>query len=96
MLIQDDCADPVANVEIAKTIVHENYNPRSRDQSNDIALIRLAKSPPQSDFIRPICLPIAEHLKNKDYDNTTLTVVGFGKTKNGMLNSIHLEAFMYS
>lgn len=79
-----DCADPVVNVQITETIVHENYSAVATTPEHDIALIRLARPISNTDFIRPICLPVAKHLQNKEFESTPLTIVGFGRTENGM------------
>lgn len=84
-IFQGECADPVENIDVADTIVHEQYDAASDSQSNDIALIRLARPAPYTDFIRPICLPVARHLRNKNFDNVGLYVVGFGKTEHGII-----------
>lgn len=77
---QGECADPTVNIRVAETIVHENYEPESILQANDIALIRLARPVSFTDYIRPICLPIAKNLQNKDYnnDNIAMLVAGYG------------------
>lgn len=36
-----------------------------------------------SDFIKPICLPQSENLKNIKYDGINLVVAGWSKTENG-------------
>lgn len=71
------------NIPVAETIVHENYVSTSSSQANDIALVRLQLAAPYTDFIRPICLPVQD-CQGKNYDGSTLTVIGFGKTENGM------------
>lgn len=38
----DYCSDAPVNVPISRIISHNNYNPNSRAQENDIALIRLS------------------------------------------------------
>lgn len=38
-----ECADPVIDIPIAERIIHESYDPNSRAQANDIALVRLAR-----------------------------------------------------
>lgn len=77
---QSDC-DQKIDVPIAESIIHENYVPHERH--NDIALIRLAQSVQFSNWIKPICLPFAQHLRNKSYDDSLLTTAGFGNDKNG-------------
>lgn len=78
------CADLVQDIPVAEAEVHENYTPTSGSQANDIALIRLQRTTLYNDFIRPICLPIAEDLRNKNYDGLALKVAGFGRTETGM------------
>lgn len=74
------------NIDVAYTIVHEQYYAEVDSQANDIALIRLARPAPYTDYIRPICLPAARHLRNKNLDDLPLVVAGFGKTENGIMN----------
>lgn len=38
-----ECAEPVIDVPIAERIIHESYEPSSRAQANDIALLRLVR-----------------------------------------------------
>lgn len=39
-----DCSDPALDVPVEEIIPHENYNPNSKSQENDIALLRLSQS----------------------------------------------------
>ena len=80
---------------MAETIVHENYEPESISQENDIALIRLTRSVSFSKSVSPICLPIAKDLENKRYnnDNISMTIAGYGPNKNG--NYAFFSRFFY-
>lgn len=73
------CAPPVVNILTAETIVHEKYT-KSFSSYNDIALIRLAKSISFSEWVKPICLPIAKEIRNKNFRAKPLVVAGFGST----------------
>lgn len=94
LLYQGECADPVANIPVESTIVHEGYSPNSKSQSNDIALIRLAQPAPYTDFIRPVCLPIGPNVRNKNLDNFPLIVAGFGRTESGRQSDVKMKLEM--
>lgn len=79
--IKDDedtqlCADDPISVGVEEQIPHEDYRPLSRDQKNDIALLRLTQDVTFTNYIRPICLPADASMGVK------LFVAGWGKTEN--------------
>lgn len=80
---EGECALPVVDVPVEQLIPHERYNPDSKQQEHDIALVRLSQTVQFTDFVRPICLPLSERLRQQLYDNVVLTVAGWGKTENG-------------
>lgn len=80
---EDNCSDPVRNVPVVGRIPHPDYQIHSRTQENDIALLRLAYSVQFSDWVRPICLPLSQNVRNRNYDGVSLVVAGWGKTENG-------------
>lgn len=65
---------------IAEKIVHPGYSRKSKDAWHDIALLRLSSSLEFNDGVKPICLPLANHLWHKDFTGQNLTTAGFGKT----------------
>lgn len=75
------CNDPYVDVAIEQIIVHEDYDPNSRSQYHDIALLRLQRDVKFTEFIVPICLPFETSLRSLKYTNKELEVVGFGKTE---------------
>lgn len=84
------CAPLAVDLAIAKTIVHESFVPFSVDQSNDIAIVKLAGTVEFNDFVKPICLPdSSSYLQN--FDGVPLIVAGFGKTETGAQSNIKLR-----
>lgn len=87
--VDSECAPPVVNVPVEQLIPHESYNPDSKQQEHDIALVRLSQTVAFNDFVRPICLPLGNRLRQTVYDNVALTVAGWGKTENNT-NSVRM------
>lgn len=75
----DLCADPVKNIPVEEKVPHENYASDSKSQIHDIALLRLAENVEYTDWIKPICLPRAEHLKSNNYVGDSMHFAGWGK-----------------
>ncbi|XP_058795516.1 CLIP domain-containing serine protease HP8-like [Phymastichus coffea] len=69
------CSDPPVTIRIEEQIVHEDYAPYSAHQRYDIALLRLSRDMPYTDYIRPICLPDNSNVASK------LTAAGWGRTE---------------
>jgi len=76
-----DCASAHIDVGVAEIVIHPQYNARSRDQPNDIALLRLAQTIVYNDFIKPICLPIESNLRSATFLNTAMDIAGWGVTE---------------
>ncbi|KAB0800599.1 hypothetical protein PPYR_06339 [Photinus pyralis] len=74
------CSEPPIDVAVVEKIAHEYYNPFDPNQSNDIALLRLARDVPYTEFIKPICLPVYPNLLKQTFAGTNATVAGWGKT----------------
>lgn len=71
------------DIPVSEMIPHEQYVPTSKTQENDIALLRLQRAARYTDWIKPICLPIADNLRSINFDGKALTVSGWGKTETG-------------
>lgn len=78
-----DCALAPVNIRITEKIPHSQYDPNSKAQGNDIALLRLENSVQYTDFIKPICLPLSQTLRSGSLDGIALDVAGWGKTETG-------------
>lgn len=76
----ETCSDPALDVAIKEILPHEHYHAESVGHENDIALIRLAKSAPNTQWIRPICLPIESKWRTKVFDDIPMVVAGWGYT----------------
>ncbi|XP_075985903.1 phenoloxidase-activating enzyme-like [Anticarsia gemmatalis] len=67
----EDCTEGPTSIPIEKIIAHPEY----RDKKNDIALIKLARVAPYTDFVRPICLPTTDMTLRTD--SFRLTAAGW-------------------
>lgn len=72
----DDGANPV-QVEVQEVTVHPEY--RNGAYVNDIAVLRLAEEVPFSLSIHPICLPVQDNLRNRDFFRTYPFIAGWGR-----------------
>ncbi|XP_017084141.1 spaetzle-processing enzyme [Drosophila eugracilis] len=84
------CAPKHIDIEVEKGIIHEQFSPNSVDQKNDIALVRLKKSVSYTDYVRPICLPNADLIRNNFVDYG-MDVAGWGLTENMEPSQIKLK-----
>lgn len=84
-----DCADPVVEVPVQQIIKHEAY--QDTQEHNDIALLRLQWSVRYSYFIKPICLPFAPALRQKNHVGERFDVAGWGRTEYETRSSIKLR-----
>lgn len=79
------CADPVLTMEVEEQLAHEDYQPRVTGEKHDIALLRLARDVPFSNFVKPICLPSSPSLNQKFH------VAGWGKTETKSESEVKLK-----
>uniref|UniRef100_A0A182N3T8 Peptidase S1 domain-containing protein n=1 Tax=Anopheles dirus TaxID=7168 RepID=A0A182N3T8_9DIPT len=79
----DECADPVRDVMIANVIVHADYFREGIAYYNDIALLELIEPVEFTDFVQPICLPIAPEVRQVNYTGMYMTIAGWGQTLHG-------------
>ncbi|XP_055847601.1 serine protease easter-like [Episyrphus balteatus] len=86
----EDCADPHVDVTIEQVIPHEKFLKSNR--FHDIGLIRLSRNVDYTDFIRPICLPLKDILKQSTFDGIKMDVSGWGKTKHRTSSNVKLKA----
>ncbi|XP_005185522.1 serine protease easter [Musca domestica] len=89
---EKDCAPEYIDVRVERAIPHPLYDPNSRNQANDIALLRLERNVQFTDFISPICLPISSSLRSATFDGIVMDVAGWGKTENMSVSDLKLKA----
>ena len=71
------CSEPYRDFVVEESFPHENYDPKSKSQHNDIALLRLTEKVEEfTSFIKPICLPLEESVRNFDLTNAVMNVTG--------------------
>lgn len=66
------------DIPVDLKIVHERFNPKII--YSDIALLRLAQSAPFNAKVRPICLPLSDEHRNRDYTYYQPFLAGWGAT----------------
>lgn len=86
-----ECADPVQDIPIEQTIVHQDYHASDKNTHNDIALIRLARPVKYSYFIKAICLPTDTQLRGFTDVGKKFTVAGWGRTEYGVWSDVKLK-----
>ncbi|CAG4953655.1 unnamed protein product [Parnassius apollo] len=89
--VQGDCSPTPLDVRIEDIIPHEGYSKFDSHQQNDIALLRLARDVPYSDFIKPICLPLTQDQRNNLFSGYDMEVAGWGKTETRSMSEIKLK-----
>ena len=92
------CSDPYRDFEVEEAIPHENFNHLNKNQHNDIALLRLTEKIEKfTTFIKPICLPLEESVRNIDLTNEMMFVTGWGRTltttKSDIKKKIDIKGF---
>ncbi|XP_043252767.1 venom serine protease Bi-VSP-like isoform X2 [Colletes gigas] len=73
---EDDGAQP-AQIEIEQKIVHPGYTSSPR-VSNDIAVLRLVEDVQFTSYVYPICLPVKEPLRSKNFERYFPFIAGWG------------------
>lgn len=71
----NDGASPI-DANIILKVLHESFDPKYI--ANDIGLLKLDRILTMTISIRPICLPLADDLRNKDYTYAQPWVIGWG------------------
>ncbi|KAJ8708469.1 hypothetical protein PYW07_010594 [Mythimna separata] len=79
----EDCNDGAVSIEIESTIPHPKYAYPHPSKWNDIGLIRMKKTAPFTDFIRPICLPTT-NLETNPPEHSLHVVSWYQKTGSGI------------
>lgn len=87
--IERDCAGAVEDIGIESSVVHPDFN-KPRRFSNDIGLIRLDRDVVAKDHIQPLCLPVTEELRTKQFPRYLVT--GWGATENQTGSDVLLKA----
>lgn len=85
------CAPLHIDIEIEKRILHELYVKNSIDQMHDIALLRLKEPVHFTEYIKPICLPVGDDVRNSQFDGIAMDVAGWGITEDGRPSNIKLK-----
>lgn len=88
---QRTCAPMHLDIEIEKPILHELYVPNSIDQMHDIGLLRLKQAVRFTEYVKPICLPVGDDVRNNDFEGYAMDVAGWGVTEDGKPSNVKLK-----
>lgn len=83
--------NPPVDVSVAEKIVHADYDPPSKNQHHDIALLRLSRAVTYNHYVKPICLPLDDKIKSLDLSSKALDVSGWGKTETSSTSTRKLK-----
>ncbi|XP_053620244.1 CLIP domain-containing serine protease B9-like [Plodia interpunctella] len=73
--VEGVCSDEAVRLPVVEAFVHPGYDLKE----HDIAILKLGKDAPYTDFIRPICPPTG-----KVNENTTFLASGWGEISRGI------------
>lgn len=79
------CADPIKNIRVKESIVHNKYNESSQSFQYDIALIELKKSVHFTDYVQPLCIAKEWHSEKRYF------ISGWGLTEDETSSSVKLK-----
>ncbi|CAG9806988.1 unnamed protein product [Chironomus riparius] len=88
---EEMCNDPYVEIRVAQVIQHPQYHQTGAAQYNDIALLKLEREVQTNVWIKPICLPIDQSLRDLDYTAQSLEVTGFGMTETDFKSDVKLR-----
>uniref|UniRef100_A0A1W7R8K7 limulus clotting factor C n=1 Tax=Aedes albopictus TaxID=7160 RepID=A0A1W7R8K7_AEDAL len=82
---EDYCSDNPIDAPVESHEIHKDYSGEP-DFHNDIALVKLADPVTFTEFISPVCIPMAEKLRTKSENGRKFTAVGWGDIKHDAKN----------
>lgn len=74
-------ADTAFDVNVVKVVKHPTYD--AKDGHNDLAVLYLERDVQFTDYVRPICLPLADPIRSKNFVGYNPFVAGWGRTAEG-------------
>lgn len=86
-----ECIDPHLDVLVDYAIPHPSYIATSKNQFNDIAIIRMMESVTFKSHIIPICLPLAQDIRTNLFTSQAMDVAGWGVTEKGTTSPVKLK-----
>ncbi|XP_052836121.1 melanization protease 1 [Drosophila gunungcola] len=87
-----ECNDPYVDCPVVERIPHPQYPGNTRDQLNDIALLRLQNEIQFTEFISPVCLPTLASHRDALFLGRKVVVSGWGRTETNFTSNIKLKA----